>query len=1102
MKKFKLLLLALVCLVGSSAWAQKDVTSTYITNATLSSLTGWTVSNFNTPAKGNNTVGYATEAYAGWSSLDLTAYSLKQTITLPAGNYRLVNYSFFRQGEAYNTNSSKSLAVLKAGSASVAIKTLGSITAAGYANSQAEGANCFDSKMYRNTLDFQIDEDGTAIEIGLEGTFDEMRSWMIAGMFELWDLDAEATEDDPADMTYLITNPGFEYRNATGWTSTGNGGGYANGTAFTSKAGIGFVERWQNGSIGALGDGTFYQNVTVPAGLYEVKVYGHNVEQYNSDAAGTGMYLVADDVETAITTNQQYSAKTKVTSGTLKLGIKLENCTGNWIAFDRFELKYLGVDLEDLKATLTSLISTAQGLYSTPQNADVLQALKDQVAVAETLTSSVSAKAIKAGNEALQNAINNSNASIAIYAQIATLNAKVAALDADAQAAYATTLAAYNDRTLTTYEEAYSAYIAAVKAQTTEGADMTEAIVNWDFTGCSNGNFPGWAIYAPNSGNTNKFSDTAVEYWIGTAANGIFDYYQTVEGLPVGKYTLTAKMWNSMNGVSGTFEATSGVYGKTSAGEAQGAVNKDCDNSGMVEITTDEFTVNDGTLRVGVKNFTTMVARWFGVDWIKLTYVRALTAKDAAIEALDAILTAAEAVDLTPQMNNAEKQALIDAIAEGKALNTASADADAINEMVKKISDAKDAVETSIPAYAAGKVGLDKVADILAETNVYTEAAYNSVYGDAQAAYNAGTWADNDASAYTNATFPTSWHGANTIDDLLLSTWGVKDYENDLYINTWSTEGNTDGSGMTVPFFEYWTNDANTLSANTWTATMTGLEAGVYKVKALVRVHKQNSNTNDPTGITINVNGGASVDVCNGTACSNTQYRYGTYEAYGVVGEDGKLTFNFVIADGTNISWLSFKNVWFEKVAQREVTIAASGYSSFSSAYDVAIPEGIKAYYAASASAESVNMTPISTGKIPANTGVVVKGTAGETYTFAGTTGAEPLTETNYMVAVSTTITDLAPATGDKTNYVLVDGKFCPFTGVATVDAGKAYLSIVAPSDGKLDINWEEPTGISDIDSSIAEMLTEGVYNLNGQKVNSMVKGQIYIVDGKKYMNK
>lgn len=133
-KSLKIAIVALIAFAGN-ALAQKDITSTYITNATLSNgTTGWTALNFNAPVQGNNTVGYASEAYAGWGSLEKTSYSLLQNITLPAGSYRLVNYSFFRQGLNYNTDATKSLAYLKAGDSKVPIKTLGSITAAGYAN--------------------------------------------------------------------------------------------------------------------------------------------------------------------------------------------------------------------------------------------------------------------------------------------------------------------------------------------------------------------------------------------------------------------------------------------------------------------------------------------------------------------------------------------------------------------------------------------------------------------------------------------------------------------------------------------------------------------------------------------------------------------------------------------------------------------------------------------------------------------------------------------------------------------------------------------------------------------------------------------------------
>jgi len=153
--------------------------------------------------------------------------------------------------------------------------------------------------------------------------------------------------------------------------------------------------------------------------------------------------------------------------------------------------------------------------------------------------------------------------------------------------------------------------------------DVTNQIANWHFTGCENNDFPGWTISAPNGGNTWKNGDTRVEYWTGHAANGNFDYYQTITGLPTGKYSLSASMWNSTNNeAEASFGdgGTCGVYGTSSNGTQFKGVTVDSDNSNLNTYTTDKIIVTDGNLRVGVKNNTTMTARWFGVDWIKLNY--------------------------------------------------------------------------------------------------------------------------------------------------------------------------------------------------------------------------------------------------------------------------------------------------------------------------------------------------------------------------------------------------------------------------------------------------------------------------------------------------
>lgn len=167
--------------------------------------------------------------------------------------------------------------------------------------------------------------------------------------------------------------------------------------------------------------------------------------------------------------------------------------------------------------------------------------------------------------------------------------------------------------------------------------DMSSYIKNNDFTGCSKGNFPDWTISA-GSGNVQNWGETCAEYWVGTAANGNFDYYQEITELPNGKYTVSAKMWNSTNGVAGVTNGNAGVYASNIMGQIFAGVTDDCDGDGRQTYTTTEsIVVADGKLRVGVKNIGTMGARWFGVDFINLTKVGDLTAEDeAAYEAAKA----------------------------------------------------------------------------------------------------------------------------------------------------------------------------------------------------------------------------------------------------------------------------------------------------------------------------------------------------------------------------------------------------------------------------------------------------------------------------------
>ena len=181
---------------------------------------------------------------------------------------------------------------------------------------------------------------------------------------------------------------------------------------------------------------------------------------------------------------------------------------------------------------------------------------------------------------------------------------------------------AYDEATVADVAAAIATVEAALpalaKSQTLAGADMTVFITNPNIDGSADG----WTCEKPNGGNGPMFGTTAFEYWKGNASEGAFDYWQEISGLPNGIYTVSADMYNSMNGVAGEFVATSGVYGQSNYNEAYGLV--DIDGTELNTYTTDQVFVFDGTLRIGVKNAETMAARWFVADNFKLTLVRPL----------------------------------------------------------------------------------------------------------------------------------------------------------------------------------------------------------------------------------------------------------------------------------------------------------------------------------------------------------------------------------------------------------------------------------------------------------------------------------------------
>lgn len=270
-------------------------------------------------------------------------------------------------------------------------------------------------------------------------------------------------------------------------------------------------------------------------------------------------------------------------------------------------------------------------------------------------------------------------------------------------------------------------------------------------------------------------------------------------------------------------------------------------------------------------------------------------------------------------------ESALDALRNSLETESANLDTD-----IATFTAARDAANASIGAYEQAAAALQAEKDVLTSTNFYTDEARLAYgYDEAQAKYDDRTLTDREALALTNpANHSIGFHVANPTNTLLLKVWnGRHNYAaNRLYINTWSTESEGKNATFQVPFFESWTNDGSSLEAAVWTATLTGLEPGKYKVSLQMRTRIKNDGGSKPQGITLNINDGRSYTVSstNTYTADNGSWAIITENVSGVVADDGKLRFNIIVADNNNVSWLAFKKLQYRLITPTAIEAVTS----------------------------------------------------------------------------------------------------------------------------------------------------------------------------------
>ena len=192
-------------------------------------------------------------------------------------------------------------------------------------------------------------------------------------------------------------------------------------------------------------------------------------------------------------------------------------------------------------------------------------------------------------------------------------------------------------------------------------------------------------------------------------------------------------------------------------------------------------------------------------------------------------------------------------------------------------------------------------------------------------------------------------------------------------------------------------------------------------------------------------------------------------------------------------------------------TMNQYGWATLSSAYPLDFSEtGLTPYIVTGSEGKLVEKTELT--KAPGGIGLLIKGEPNQIFTIPVTLEATDDVTGNLMVPVidaEVTVTKSVDAT--KENYVLSvdnEGEKAVFARVnaddATVEVGKAYLTLPASTDNAPFLSFDDEEGTTGIRSLTPTLSQEeGVYTLDGRKLNGMptAKG-VYIVNGQKVVIK
>lgn len=188
-----------------------------------------------------------------------------------------------------------------------------------------------------------------------------------------------------------------------------------------------------------------------------------------------------------------------------------------------------------------------------------------------------------------------------------------------------------------------------------------------------------------------------------------------------------------------------------------------------------------------------------------------------------------------------------------------------------------------------------------------------------------------------------------------------------------------------------------------------------------------------------------------------------------------------------------------EEVESVPVHLNTAGLATFAPADDMVVPDGVEIYVASQydTAHQRINLTQLEGNVIPADTPVLLYGPASTTIqlTYAGENDTAPTVSTNVFQG---SFTPSAVPAGQE-GRVLQEGEFVKVVP-AFVRGMRAFVS-AAPSAGtRTALAFPGVTAVESVKT--ASEAEAPIYDLSGRRVTKPVAGQIYVQNGKKFLQR